>query len=399
MKPTHAVNLSLGAICTLALALSLAPTAWASTPQPVQLFAFACSDKFQSCPQGNRPQALIQASDGNFYGVATGGGTQNSGTIFSITPSGAFTLLFTFQPGDGYPTFTLVEAKDGTLWGHSVGGGQFGNGTIFKIKKDGTDFQIVYSFPADSSEFFFNVSLIAGKNGKIYGSSPGGGGLGCNGYGCGTIFQITPKTGAFKTLHVLNGTSDGGNPSGLIQASNGSFYGVAMNNVFRITPAGKFTVIAALPSGDYPYTNGSGAGGGGVIQGSNGHLFGVLEDPVAGAPRLYELLLTGKSFQVHPALPGLQYSTLLSNLCMTKDGNLWLASYGASGAKGAIVEISPQDGSVLQTIPFSGTNGQNPAAPVIQGTDGNLYGTTFYGGTDSGGEPDGVVFSLAPGVN
>jgi uncharacterized repeat protein (TIGR03803 family) len=398
VKQTHAVHLCLTVICAVIVSLPLAPAARASSPKPVQLFAFSCEDdRPQNCPQGSNPQALIQASDGNFYGAATHGGSQGLGTIFKVTPGGQFTLLFTFESGDGEPGFSLVEAKDGTLWGATIRGGQFGNGVVFKINKDGTGFQIVHSFPAKGAEFFFNMSLTVGRDGNIYGSSPGGGILQCGGYGCGIIFRINPKTGAFKTLHTMNGGSDGANPSGLIQASDENFYGVATNKVFRVTPSGKFTVVRTFPFFDFAYQNGSLAGGSGVIQASNGELFGVVEDAKLGEPRLYKLALDGSRFHVFPGIPKLRFSILLSNLIMASDGNLWLSSYGESGGQGAIVQLSPQDGSVHQNIAFDTTNGAIPSAPLIQGSDGNLYGTTLFGGTVSSGTPDGVVFRLAAG--
>ena len=379
LKQPYSLNLVLSLVI-LSLGLSFVTAAHASGLQPVPLFTFSCQG--QSCPQGTGPQALIQASDGNFYGAAKGGGSKSAGTIFKLTPSGKFTLLFSFNQTNGAePGFSLVEAKDGTLWGATFLGGQFGRGDIFKINKDGTGFAVVHTFPSSGAEFFFNVSLIAGKDGNIYGSSPGGGNHLCGGYGCGTIFRINLKTHAFKTLHILNGKSDGGNPSGLIQASDGNFYGVATgkesSSLFRVTPSGAYKIVKRFPSGDLAYLDGSQAGGGGVIQASTGNFFGVLAG--AGAePHLYEVALDGSGFHVFPGISVLQSSVQVSTLLQATDGTLWLTSYGVSqGDNGSIVQLSSQDGSLLQNIPFDGTDGSRPAAALIRGVDGRLYGTTL----------------------
>ena len=379
MKQRYSLNFVLS-LSILALGLSFAD-ARASGLEPIPLFTFFCQG--QACPQGTGPQALIQASDGNFYGATVGGGSNSAGTIFKITPSGEFTLLFTFNGTNGVnPGFSLVEAENGTLWGATFLGGQFGRGEVFTINEDGTGFAVVHSFPNSGPEFFFHVSLIAGKDGNIYGSSPGGGNQLCQSYGCGTIFRINPNTNAFKTIHTLNGKSDGGNPSGLIQASDGNFYGVATGNessgLFRVSPSGTYKIMRSFPSGDYAYADGSQAGGGGVIQASTGKLFGVLAG--AGAePHLYEVALDGSGFHVFPGISILRSSTQLSTLLEATDRTLWLTSYGApQGDNGSIIQLSPQDGLLLQNILFNGADGSRPAAALIEGADGRLYSTTFF---------------------
>ena len=175
-------------VCFLSLLLGPCMT-MAAQAQTTQLFAFACQGG--SCLLGSAPQALLQGVDGNFYGVSSKGGSGGVGTIFQLTPGGQVTSLFSFNGTNGSgPGFSLVEAKNGTLWGTTAGGGQFNRGVVFRINKNGSGFQVVHNFPAKNAEFFFGVSLVAGKDGNIYGSSPGGGILKCGGYGCGTIFRI-----------------------------------------------------------------------------------------------------------------------------------------------------------------------------------------------------------------
>lgn len=391
MKLTQILRFVLSFIATLSFCLS----AYASGPLPVQLFTFSCMNStLQTCPDGLGPQSLIQASDGNFYGVTTRGGSHGLGTVFQVTPSGQFKLLFTFSGANGsIPGSSLVEGSDGNLYGVTGQGGRFGTGVVFSIAKDGSAFRVIHSFEKTfGNEFFFSETLTAGKDGNVYGSSNGGGlaATDCP-YGCGTIFRVTVSTGVFTTLHKLNGTGDGFSPSGLVQASDGNFYGVAENRVFRVTPTGKYTVITPFPSNDYAFTASST-----MVQAANGNLYGLLEDPVARAPRLFQLALNGSGFQVFAGITALQTSTSLSSPLLAADGNLWLTQGAPTGSNGAIDSVSLGDGSLLQTIAFDGADGSNPMAPLIQGADGNLYSTTLSGGTPSSGIGAGVVFSLTP---
>ena len=358
-------------IATLSLGLSLATGAHASSAQPVPLFTFSCQNNV--CAQGTRPQALVQASDGNFYGMTDGGGSNGFGTIFKLTPSGEFSLLFSFNlnADGGLPGSSLVEAPDGSLWGGTVEGGQFGKGTIFKINKDGSGFTVTHNFSSTfGAEFLFNVSLLVGKDGNIHGTTPGGGNN--NGaYGFGTIFQINPTTGAFKNT-LLNGTSNGSSPSRLIQASDGNFYGVILgkngSNVFRLTAAGKFQIVAKLPANS----------SNGLIQASNENLYGLLTSIGNKPMAVFEVALNGSGLKVFPGISVLQSISAASDLTQTADGSLWLTFYGgAQGDNGSILQLSSVDGSLLQNIPFNGTDGSEPGAPVIVGTDGNLFGTTL----------------------
>ncbi len=100
-----------------------------------------------SGPDGRAPAAgVIRARDGNFYGTTEGGGRFGKGTVFRMTPFGAFTTLHSFTDADGVsPTAPLVQAGDGVLWGSTPRYGSGGAGTIFEITTLGT-FSRVHSF-------------------------------------------------------------------------------------------------------------------------------------------------------------------------------------------------------------------------------------------------------------
>jgi len=175
--------------------------------------------------------ALVQGRDGNLYGTTSGGGIisclppQGCGTVFKLTPAGILTTLHKFCPQknctDGQAPSALVLGTDGNFYGIAGGGGAHAGGTIFKITPRGT-LTTLYSFcaQANCSDGFVPRSLTLGTDGNFYGATNfGGAGVYC----CGTVFKITPD-GQLTTLHNFDG-SDGSSPSSLIQGSDGNFYG------------------------------------------------------------------------------------------------------------------------------------------------------------------------------
>jgi uncharacterized repeat protein (TIGR03803 family) len=137
---------------------------------------------------GDFPNGLTVVN-GVLYGTTEGGGTKNSGTFFSITPSGTFKTLYNFTdiPDGNLPGANLIYSK-GTFYGTTVGGGTAGNGTVFSITKSGTE-TVLYSFKGgtDGQDLQGPVHLL---NGWLYGTTTSGGGTGCGGSGCGTIFKV-----------------------------------------------------------------------------------------------------------------------------------------------------------------------------------------------------------------
>ena len=183
---------------------------------------------FDGSDSANPYGALIQASDGNFYGTVSAGGTNNSGTVFKITPAGTLTTLYSFC-ASGWPCFdgsspfaSLVQADDGNFYGTTLrGGSYFGDGTVFKITPTGT-LTSLYSFCVSGASCADGglpyAGLVQASDGNFYGTASGGG------EGNGTIFEIAP-TGALTTLFTFHG-GDGLWPiGGLTQATDGFFYG------------------------------------------------------------------------------------------------------------------------------------------------------------------------------
>src|ERR1019366_8681017 len=179
---------------------------------------------------GAHPQAsLIQGTDGNFYGTTEAGGTSGNcsggcGTVFKITAGGTLTTLHSFDGTDGaYPSAGLVQATDGNFYGTTEGGGASGNcsggcGTVFKITPGGT-LTTLYSFNSSDGDRP-SAGLVQASDGNFYGTTYyGGTSNNCGGYACGTVFKISPG-GTLTTLYSFcaqTGCPDGASPhAGLV---------------------------------------------------------------------------------------------------------------------------------------------------------------------------------------
>jgi uncharacterized repeat protein (TIGR03803 family) len=232
------------------------------------------------CPDGGDPLgALVLGRDGNFYGTTNGGGGIGPyGTVFKITADGKLTTLHSFGgPIDGSnPYGALVQSIDGNFYGTTSRGGPNANGTVFKITPNGV-LTTLYSFCAqgqcaDGATPF--AGLVQASDGNFYGTSYGGGNHSCLG-GCGTVFRISP-VGTLTTLYSFNSDSGSGPYGGLMQAIDGYIYGTTgsgpsnfSGTVFRFTLGGKFATVHR-----FNQTDGAGPMAG-LIQGSDGSLYGT----------------------------------------------------------------------------------------------------------------------------
>jgi uncharacterized repeat protein (TIGR03803 family) len=192
------------------------------------LYSFCAQE---GCADGSTPYGgLVQGTDGNFYGTTTGGYPSASvGTVFKMTAAGALTTLYVFctqascltgySPYDG-----LVQAANGDFYGTTEGGGTNGAGTIFSITAGGT-LNTLYSAGIPNGCCYY-AGLVQATDGNFYGTTPYSetNKPVCNDEHCGTVFKITP-TGTVTTLHHFVLTDGGYLTGGLLQATNGKFYG------------------------------------------------------------------------------------------------------------------------------------------------------------------------------
>jgi len=399
--------------CTIVSCFFSLTTA-ASAQTITQLFSFPCPTRqFGSCVDGYAPNTLIQGSDGNFYGAAQfttqGFSVSHGGTLFKITPTGQFTLLFTFGQdtkgnythGDN-PASGLVEGNDGFIYGTTFEGGANNDGVLFRISKNGSGFKVLHNFCASATcaDGSAPGTLVLGHDGNLYGTTFSGGSsnAACAPIGgCGTIFRFRPSIKTLATLFTLDGSNDvGAQPFGLTQASSGEFFGVDGPNVFKFTAAGEFTVIESFPQVDgFLPTNANS----GLVQAASGELYGSLITYSLNQAQFYQISPTGVGFQEFPSIGTMDVNFEIGLIAQASDGNLWTAFNETSNGNGSVIAFSPVDGTVVHDFSFGGPNGSLPEAGVIQGADGKIYGTTAGGGTVATGQaPSGTVWNLDAGL-
>jgi uncharacterized repeat protein (TIGR03803 family) len=318
---------------------------------------------------------LIQGSDGDFYGTTLTGGTSNVGTIFKVTPSGTESVFYSFA---SIPYSGLVQSSDGNIYGTTASGGTGGRGTVFKISPSGIQ-SVVYSFPAGSSDPY--TGLIQGSDGNFYGTT-GAGGTNDDG----TVFRITPS-GTETVLHVFPKTgSDGETPyAGVIQGSDGNFYGTTyfggangLGTVFKVTPGGTETVLysfAAGNDGEHPYA--------GVAQGSDGNFYGTTyQGGTSGLGTVFKITPSGIETVLYSFAGGGDGANPEAGLIQGSDGNFYGTTLqGGAGGLGTVFTITPSGTETVLHAFAGSSDGANPSANLVQGSDGTLYGSTGAGGT------------------
>jgi uncharacterized repeat protein (TIGR03803 family) len=382
---------------------------------------------------GANPQAeLAQGRGGNFYGTTPFGGPNNPacygstcGTVFRITPMRRLTTLHRFGSTDGtWPSTGLVLATDGNFYGTTEFGGANeicwnGCGTIFKITPGGTLTTLynLCSQPGCTDGRNPDGTLVQATDGSLYGTTNLGGANSCQVWGsCGSVFKITPR-GTLTTLHSFAG-SDGAGPSGkLIQATDGDFYGTTQGGgasgsgcngfgcgtVFKMTRAGKLTTLYSFCS-QTSCTDGA-LPQAGLVQAADGNFYGTTQGGGAnGRGTVFKITSAGAlttlySFcsQTNCTDGGMPQAGLVQ----ATDGNLYgTTKWGGDnsscdgGPCGTVFMITLA-GRLTTLYDFCSQtgciDGAFPVAALLQGTSGNFYGTTSWAGAHG----DGTIFSLS----
>ncbi len=261
--------------------------------------------------RGRYPSAgLIKNTDGNFYGT-TGQGGSGFGTVFKMTPGGAFTNLIEFtgngalNKGDS-PYADLLNLPDGTLYGTTVSGGSSNMGTIFKLATDGTLTTLVQFTGNGVSNKGAKIysALVQGSDGSLYGTARNGGAA-----DLGTVFKMTPL-GELTTLIEFTGngaTNKGAYPeTSLVLAADGNFYGTTTSGgasnfgtVFKMTPQGALTTLVEFTTLSEGYPEAP------LIADTDGNLYGVTHGPDGS---IYRLLFPGRPLLETPFQPALGVS-------------------------------------------------------------------------------------------
>ena len=295
--------------------------------------------------------------------------------------------------------------RAGNLYGTSNGSGS-GYGAVYKVSKgSGGGFVTLplHDFVGGNDGALPAARVVFGPDGELYGTTSEGGGSGCNGLGCGTVFKLSPPPTACKSalclwtetvLYRFTGSGDGAVPEygDLIFDSAGSIYGTTgsgaygYGTVYKLTNSGgnwtESTLYAFTANGDgfYPL--------GGVVFDSAGNLYGTTDTGV------FELSPSGGGW-TETVLHEFAYETdgLVSEAGLVFDnrGNLYGNTHTLGpGEGGTIFELTPSGGSWRFQVLYAFQGGTGPVgSPLLLDTAGNLYGARTN--TPSGG---GEAFEL-----
>ncbi len=347
---------------------------------------------------GAHPYAQpVQGTSGAFFGIASSGGATGAGTAFTINSSGTFTTLDSFHGTNGdFPRARLVLATDGTFYGTTVMGGTNGGyGTVFNITPSGA-LTSVHSF-GDSDGAAPDAGLIQATNGNFYGTTETGGSQ-CPG-GCGTVFEMTPG-GTLTTLHNFDNTDGAGPYAELLQATDGNFYGTTgaggtkeFGTVFKITPSGTLTMLYSFkgPDGDGEFP------AAGLTQATDGNFYGTTVYGGLGYGTVFKITPSGTLTLLH-SFNGQDGAFPYATWIQATDGNFYgTTTEGGVNGAGVILEMTPS-GTLTTLHSFDNTDGTFPYG-LAQATDGSFYGTTYEGGASNACSFGcGTVYNLSVGL-
>jgi uncharacterized repeat protein (TIGR03803 family) len=361
---------------------------------------FATVAWFSGASEGGNPNQLFVATDGNLYGTTKYGGQYKLGAAFRLNPGGLLTPLLSFHAADGsIPRAGLIQGRDGNFYGTTAFGGVADAGTVFRFTAEG-ELEILHSFSGlDGANP--EAALVEAGDGSFYGSTRNGGD---NGWG--TLFRLMPK-GDFTLLYSFNNGPDGSSPGGaLVQAADGNFYGLTQNggasgkgSVFRLAPAGIFTTVYSFTGGSDGYSP-----VGALIEATDGKLYGATKHNVFLGYEFYgtffKASLAGSLTTLY-SLNGFTGDGFYpsAGLIEGADGNFYGTTHdGGVYGKGTVFRLSPT-GAHATLVSFDGAAfGGNPDSALVQTGDGSLYGTTTTGGPGGAGTAYRLTFTSTPQI-
>jgi uncharacterized repeat protein (TIGR03803 family) len=307
---------------------------------------------------------------------------------------GILTVLYNFGSHEGdplYPSGIVAQGRDGNLYSATAYGGASNDGAVFKITPTGT---LIVTY--DLSSYGGSSGLTLGTDGDFYGATIYGG----NAPGYGTVFKITSR-GKMTVLYDFTGQGYDAYPyAPPIQGGDGSFYGTAAGDfngnggiVYKITRSGTKSTLFQFDHKD------GAAPVAPLIEGTDGSFYGTTnaggnngDCGSGGCGVIFKLTPKGKATVLHNF--GAEYYPV-APLIEGNDGDFYgTAPYGGrSGNRyGAVFKITPTGKyTVLHTFQGGG-DGIAPFAGVLKATDGNFYGVTAGGGASDGG----TIYRVTP---
>jgi uncharacterized repeat protein (TIGR03803 family) len=344
---------------------------------------------FTGSPDGLSPLAgLVRDWNGNLYGTTVFGGAYGWGTVFKVGPTGKETVLYSFtnSPDGSQPHAGLVMDEAGNLYGTTISGGSSDAGTVFEVDTSGNE-TVLHSFTNSPDGAAPVAGLVRDWKGNLYGTTPYGGDLACDPpYGCGTVFKLGP-TGKETVLYSFTNSPDGAVPeAGLVMDEAGNLYGTTVSGgssccgtVFKVAPTGKETVLHS-----FSFSDGS-APSAGLVRDWKGNLYGTtVEGGSSGVGTVFIMDPTGKETVLYSFAGGTAGAYPYGALVRDWNGNLYGTTFyggdlacSAPYGCGTVFKLGPTGKETVLHSFTGSSDGLFPFAGLVMDEAGNLYGTTM----------------------
>jgi len=397
------------------LLLVLAVFLFVFATDSVQAQTYTILHTFKGGNDGAGPTGgLLRDAKGDLYGTTSGGGGYSyKGTVFRLSAGDKETILYSFLDAYGAnPMAGLASDGHGTFYGTTMYGGAYGQGTVFKLDAKRNE-SVLHSFTGGDGAWP-ETALVRDKDSNLYGTTFGGGNSYCE-YGCGTLFKVS-KTGRTTQLYEFTFGADGYWPQGVALDKAGNLYGFAIwggdlqclhgygcGTVFKVDTAGHFTVLYAftLTGGDA-----GGPSGAPVLDGS-GNLYGVAGGGIAGYGTVFKLDPNGNETVLYNFAGPPGDGMYPNSLSRDTKGNLYGTTYDGGSSFGSsscpygcgIVFMLDSTGKETVLHNFTGANGDGayPSGGLVLDPSGNLIGATGSGGNfNNCYQGCGILFKIAP---
>jgi uncharacterized repeat protein (TIGR03803 family) len=344
---------------------------------------------------------LIQ-SGSTLYGMTSGGGSNNLGTVFKLNTDGTgYQILHSFVSAgsDGSRPYGSLLQSGSTLYGMSSSEGATNRGTVFKLNTDGTGFQVLHTFSTNEGKWPYDSLIQDGTN--LYGMCTyGGSSTGDDWVGNGTIFKIDTNGAAFTRLRAFSGSSSstgGGGPHGSLIQSGTTLYGTTLwggssglGGIFKIQTNGTGYSLF------YSFTGGTTGGGepyGTTLVQSGPILYGMTKSGgSSNGGTIFKVNTNGTGFPLLHSFAGGAgdgWQPFCGTLVQSGSMLYGMTTGGGAGGGGTVFQINTNGTGFRVLHEFETSTGQGPWGSLL------LYGSTLYGMTQGGGSNSvGVIFAL-----
>lgn len=352
---------------------------------------------FNGSVNGKYPTgALMQASNGKLYGMTSDGGVNFVGVLFEYDPATSnYVKKFNFQTATSgsFPNGSLVEASNGNLYGMTALGGTSGLGVLFEYNVLTSSYTKKLDFNGTNNGSKPMGTLVKETGGKLFALTFEGGAS-----NCGVLFEYDALTNAYTKRFNFSGHGKlaGDQPQGAFVEVNGKLYGTTVNGgvndmgvLFEYDPLynsyTKKIDFAGTLNGSYPISA--------LMLAANGKIYGTAsEGGVDGEGVLFEYNVTTNTLTKKVDFDGVTLGGYpYGELMQASNGKIYgTTQVGGALGDGVIFEYDINTNTLTKKIDFNNNgNGRYPTSILIEATPGVLYGTTGAGGVGN----NGVLFS------